>query len=141
MRLANSLSNPSSPKRLEKALSTDKLAIRAYTRHLLPFKYLFAWLNRGDPNLPPTKNFTNREFAFTLQNDAYFRYNSFKDWEDFKKESCRLDPLRFEIGPVYSAKVSQVKQAAAGRGEQGWWIGMSRETQRGLQKQDWSCLL
>lgn len=96
------------PPSLEISDSTDPSAIRSYTRNLLPFKSLFTWLNRDQPHLP-TKNFVNREFAFTLQNDAYLRYNSFNNWEEFKKEVCRVDPLRFEIGPVYSAKVSLIR--------------------------------
>lgn len=54
----------------------------------------------------PSKNFTHREFAFTLQNDAYLRYLSFATPEDLKKEVIRLNPARFEIGPVYTGRVS-----------------------------------
>ena len=53
----------------------------------------------------PTRLFTHREIAFTLQNDVYLRYNSFTTSEDLRKEIMRLVPTRFEIGPVYSAKV------------------------------------
>jgi DNA primase small subunit len=52
----------------------------------------------------PCRRFTHREFAFTLQNDAYLRYNSFTTAEDLKRDVIRLCPSRFEIGPVYSAK-------------------------------------
>lgn len=52
----------------------------------------------------PTRNFTHREFAFTLRSEVYLRYQSFNTWEDFKKETVRLNPARFEIGPVYSGK-------------------------------------
>lgn len=38
-----------------------------------------------------------------MQNDAYLRYQSFPNYETFKKEVLRLVPSRFEIGPIYSA--------------------------------------
>lgn len=74
----------------------------AYYQRLFPFKKLFLWLNQDHT---PTRHWTHREFAFTLQNDAYLRYNSFSNAEDLKKEVLRLNPSRFEIGPVYSARV------------------------------------
>ena len=56
-------------------------------------------------DVAPAKLFTHREFAFTLAGDIYIRYNSFNTAEDFKKEVCRLNPSRFEIGPQYTARV------------------------------------
>lgn len=48
---------------------------------------------------------TNREFAFTLQNDVYLRYKSFSTADELKKDVVHHNPSRFEIGPVYSARV------------------------------------
>ncbi|KAH9916996.1 prim-pol domain-containing protein [Epithele typhae] len=73
----------------------------AFYRRLYPFKSLFAWLNHEHA---PTKMFTNREFAFTLHNEAYLRYQSFANAEEMKKQVCAQVPARFEIGPVYSAR-------------------------------------
>ena len=73
-----------------------------YYRKLFPFKQLFLWINQDHL---PNRQWTHREFAFTLQNEAYLRYNSFSNADDLKKEVCRLIPARFEIGPVYSGKV------------------------------------
>lgn len=56
----------------------------------------------------PSRLFTHREFAFTLQGEIYLRYNSFQTAEDMKKEVLRLNPTRFEIGPIYSARVRPV---------------------------------
>ncbi|KAK9457887.1 hypothetical protein V1511DRAFT_9219 [Dipodascopsis uninucleata] len=78
---------------------SQELMIAFYER-LFPFKDLFQWLNHFPS---PTAAFTNREFAFTLQNDVYIRYNSFATHEAMKKEVLRLNPSRFEIGPVYTA--------------------------------------
>lgn len=38
-----------------------------------------------------------------MPNDTYIRYLAFSDWEALKREAVRLNPSRFEIGPVYSA--------------------------------------
>lgn len=86
---------------LERDESVDPMALLAYYRRLLPFRSLFTWLNQ---DVALTRSFTHREFAFTLQNDAYLRYQSFSSWDEWKREVCRLNPSRFEIGPVYSAK-------------------------------------
>lgn len=58
--------------------------------------------------LVPGKLWTHREFAFTIENDVYIRYNSFNTAYDFQKEVLRLNPSRFEIGPQYSARVSAI---------------------------------
>lgn len=46
----------------------------AFYQRLFPFRYLYQWLNHA---IQPTLDFGHREFAFTLQNDAYLRYQSF----------------------------------------------------------------
>ncbi|KAK9478124.1 hypothetical protein V1514DRAFT_332278 [Lipomyces japonicus] len=74
--------------------------MQIFYERLFPFKDLFQWLNHFPS---PTTTFTNREFAFTLQNDVYLRYNAFPTYDAMKKEVIRLLPSRFEIGPVYSA--------------------------------------
>lgn len=60
----------------------------------------------------PTRAFTHREFAFTLSNDAYLRYNSFQTAADLQREVVRLNPSRFEIGPVYSGRPRDRKTLA-----------------------------
>lgn len=78
----------------------DPSVFFVFYQRIFPFKYIFQWLNRS---LVPSKTFSNREIAFTLQNDAYLRYNSFPTYEAFRKEVLRLNPSRFEIGPIYNA--------------------------------------
>ncbi|POW01035.1 hypothetical protein PSTT_12765, partial [Puccinia striiformis] len=68
-------------------------------RHLA--QYDDPWSDLKDPHYRIT--FTHREFAITLQNDAYLRYNSYSTWVDLQKDIIRLNPTRFEIGPIYSA--------------------------------------
>jgi hypothetical protein len=54
----------------------------------------------------PTRLWTHREFAFTLAGDVYVRYKSYNSADELKTDVCRLNPSRFEIGPVYSGRVS-----------------------------------
>lgn len=72
----------------------------AFYQRLFPWRILFQWLNHSPI---PSRDFGHREFAFTLQNEAYLRYQSFPTFETLRKDVLRLNPSRFEIGPVYSA--------------------------------------
>jgi hypothetical protein len=74
----------------------------AFYRRLYPFKSIFKWLNHEHT---PSRLFTHREISFTLQNDVYLRYHSFTTADEFKKHTCTLNPTRFEIGPIYTARV------------------------------------
>ena len=56
------------------AKSSDPEVMLAFYQRLFPFRYLFQWLNHS---MKPSNDFGHREFAFTLQNDAYLRYQSF----------------------------------------------------------------
>ncbi len=56
------------------ALESDPEVMRSFYQRLFPWRQLFQWLNHSPT---PTNDFGNREFAFTLQNDAYLRYQSF----------------------------------------------------------------
>lgn len=75
----------------------------AFYKRLYPFKSIFNWLNHQHA---PSRQFTHREFAFTLQGDVYIRYNSFATADELKQQVVRLNPSRFEIGAVYNARVS-----------------------------------
>jgi DNA primase small subunit len=95
----------------------------AFYRRLFPYKPFYLWLNQehgkiapnewhglrhayGWYSIVPSRLFTHREFAFTLGESTYVRYNSFNNIEDFKKEIIRANPTRFEIGPIYNVRVS-----------------------------------
>ncbi|KAG5652475.1 hypothetical protein H0H81_004883 [Sphagnurus paluster] len=90
---------------------TSEVMLTFY-RRLYPFKSIFNWLNHEHA---PTQLFTHREFAFTLQGDVYLRYNSFNTAEELKKQVCQLNPTRFEIGPVYSARPKDKKTVRPGK--------------------------
>ena len=53
---------------------SDPETMYAFYQRLFPFRCLFQWLNHG---VKPAPDFGHREFAFTLQNDGYLRYQSF----------------------------------------------------------------
>jgi len=80
---------------------TPEMMLTFYNR-LYPFEDIYKWLNQ---EVMPTRLFTHREFSFTLAGDVYLRYHSFGNAEGLKKQICALNPTRFEIGPVYSARV------------------------------------
>ena len=76
---ANSKVEPSSPPQAElpadsSAKYTDSNVMLAFYQRLFPFKPLYQWLNHS---VKPSTDFAHREIAFTLQNDAYLRYQSY----------------------------------------------------------------
>lgn len=91
--------------------ASDPQVTLSFYKRLYPFKPLFTWLNQ---NYAPSNLFTHREFAFTLIGDTYLRYHSFSNVEEFKQTVLRLNPTRFEIGPVYNARPRDRKTLAPG---------------------------
>ncbi|MBW0470017.1 hypothetical protein O181_009732 [Austropuccinia psidii MF-1] len=79
----------------------DPHVMMNFYRRIFPWKQLFLWLNQAEV---PNYAFTHREFAVTLQNEAYLRYNSYADHIELQKDIIRLNPLRFEVGCTYSVQ-------------------------------------
>ncbi|KAB8228393.1 hypothetical protein BDV23DRAFT_185266 [Aspergillus alliaceus] len=90
----------------------DTDTMLAFYQRLFPFRYLFQWLNHG---IVPSPDFGNREFALTLQNDAYLRYQSYATADLFRKDILRMNPSRFEIGPVYNTNPRDRKTLRGGQ--------------------------
>ncbi|KAI4150112.1 MAG: hypothetical protein LQ340_004258 [Diploschistes diacapsis] len=78
---------------------SDPDIMLAFYQRLFPFKSLFQWLNHS---MKPSNDTANREIAFTLANEAYLRYQSYPTAEALRKDVLRLNPSRFEIGPIYT---------------------------------------
>ncbi|KAL2835044.1 hypothetical protein BDW59DRAFT_137013 [Aspergillus cavernicola] len=93
-------------------VQVDTETMLAFYHRLFPFRYLFQWLNHG---IVPSPDFGNREFALTLQNDAYLRYQSYSTADLFRKDILKMNPARFEIGPVYNRNPRDRKTLGAGQ--------------------------
>lgn len=46
--------------------------------------------------------FHNREFSFTLPDDIYIRYQSFKDEAELEEELKKMKPQKIDLGAVYN---------------------------------------
>ncbi|KAJ7072533.1 hypothetical protein C8F01DRAFT_1361866 [Mycena amicta] len=82
-----------------------------FYRRLFPFKSIFHWLNHAPT---PDDYFTKREIAFNLPGEVMIRYQSFLDADEFKNQVCKLNPTRFEVGPVYTSRPRDRKSARQG---------------------------
>ncbi|RKP36556.1 DNA primase, p49 subunit [Dimargaris cristalligena] len=86
--------------------------LRAFYDKLFPFQTYYDWLNYGAPE--PTKVFQNREFSFTIGDDIYIRYQSFRDRDTMKSEFLRLCPSKIDIGAVYTTRPRDKKSVLPG---------------------------
>merc|ERR1719265_2771378 len=81
--------------------------LRIYYDRLFPFQQMFRWLSyRNDPKSDSKSVqkdfFYRREFTFVLAGDIYCRYQCFRDWEEYRKEVTARQPVRMEIGAVFT---------------------------------------
>jgi DNA primase small subunit len=81
----------------EKPNPVSRKNLELYYGSIFPFKHFFKWLA-----LENSECFERREFSFTLENDIYVRFQSYKNDEDFKKEVMRGLPVKIDIGAIYN---------------------------------------
>ncbi|KAK0725442.1 DNA primase small subunit [Lasiosphaeris hirsuta] len=107
---ANSPNEPSSPSEFDfdpsELTASDPALLRSFYQRLFPWRYLFQWLNHSPT---PTLDFEHREFVFTLPNEAWMRYQSYRSSDLLRKDVLRLMPTRIDIGPVYSTNPRERK--------------------------------
>uniref|UniRef100_A0A914EH03 DNA primase n=1 Tax=Acrobeloides nanus TaxID=290746 RepID=A0A914EH03_9BILA len=60
---------------------------------------MFEWLSYG---LKPQDYIFRREFAFIFEDDAYLRYQSFKNEHEFRTQLSKSQPFKIDIGAVFN---------------------------------------
>ncbi|KAF9932691.1 hypothetical protein FBU30_007533 [Linnemannia zychae] len=74
-----------------------------YYRHFFPFKPFFKWINY-DASTKPSKAFLNREICWTLMDDTFIRFQSYRTLDEFKQDMIRLNPAKFDLGAIYNIR-------------------------------------
>jgi DNA primase small subunit len=83
--------------------------LRVYYSRLFPYDAMFDWLSYGnDPKRTDNSSidkgyFPKREWSFTIEDDIYIRYQSFKDKSEFTAAIQKRQPHKIDIGAVFTA--------------------------------------
>jgi len=80
--------------------------MKIYYSHFFPYEIYFDWLGQGNID-----RFQRREFSFTLENDVYFRFQSFTSGEELKKKLMSHCPKKIDIGAMYNVLPTMHKEA------------------------------
>lgn len=75
---------------------------------LFPYDAMFNWLSYGnDPAIDRVGNdkdfFSHREWSFTIEDDIYIRYQSFRDQSEMVAAIQKRQPHKIDIGAVFTA--------------------------------------
>ncbi|KAG2307928.1 hypothetical protein Bca52824_027676 [Brassica carinata] len=84
-------------------VQTSQLLLNA--GNLFPYSDIHKWLSYGHDGKHPGCDeyyFGRREFSFTLENDVYLRYKSFKNASSIEDAIKSTFPYKIDIGAVYS---------------------------------------
>ena len=83
-----------------------KGGMKIYYTNFFPYDIYFYWLGQGNID-----HFQRREFSFTLENDVYFRFQSFTSSEELKKKLISYCPKKIDIGAMYNVLPTEHKTA------------------------------
>ena len=83
-----------------------KDGMKIYYSNYFPYGMYFSWLGHGEVD-----QFQRREFSFTLENDVYFRFQSYKSSEELKSKLIQLCPKKIDIGAMYNVLPTEHKTA------------------------------
>ncbi|XP_061369856.1 uncharacterized protein LOC133312638 [Gastrolobium bilobum] len=89
--------------------------LKLYYGKLFPFADIYRWMSYGNDGKHPgcdESYSSRREFAFTLDNDIFVRFQSFNNALDFEKSIKDKSPLKIDMGPVYNVEPAK-RQAYA----------------------------
>ncbi|XP_017877347.1 DNA primase small subunit [Ceratina calcarata] len=68
-----------------------------YYSRLFPFEDYYRWLSYGK-----LSKFSHREFSFTVMDDIYLRFQSYKNPQELETEIKRLLPFKIDLGAIYN---------------------------------------
>ena len=71
--------------------------LKKYYSMYYPSDLILNWLSRNN-----LKNLKYREFCFTLENNQYIRFQSFKSLKEYNKRINALNPVKIDIGGIYN---------------------------------------
>ncbi|XP_071705019.1 uncharacterized protein [Rutidosis leptorrhynchoides] len=84
--------------------------LKVYYGKLFPHVDMVKWMSYGNDGKHPACDqsyFERREFSFTLDDDVYVRYLSFKNASVLKEGIKKECPFKIDIGAVYSVEPSK----------------------------------
>lgn len=91
----------------------DLVQLHLYYESLFPIDLLVEWLSKGTRKGTTVEfSFSKRELSYTLSNDVYLRYKSFDNASSFKSDILKNNPLKIDIGSVYSVRPNIKKSLA-----------------------------
>ena len=104
MDIEDIFTNEIEPKKEESFIPPNGMKI--YYSNFFPYEIYFYWLGQGNID-----QFQRREFSFTLENDVYFRFQSFSSSEELRKKLISYCPKKIDIGAIYNVLPTQHKEA------------------------------
>ena len=83
-----------------------KGGMKLYYTNYFPYEMYFSWLGRDEVD-----QFQRWEFSFTLENDVYFRFQSYKSCQELKNKLIQYCPKKIDIGAMYNVLPTEHKTA------------------------------